>query len=159
MAGTGHAQGEGDGVYVKIRPRNVCAAFIRVPGNVPDPEPAAGFDDWAGWVKAGRKGKRPDVPREGSCGVVGQDRKGAQGGPRQGTAAARREAEGSHLELDRDLRQVTELAGALERGERDSEVLDREPGRVERGRLVVVSAPLRFAREHRAELRDVGAGA
>ncbi len=64
VAGTGHAQGEGDGVYVKIRPRNVCAAFIRVPGNVPDPEPAAGFDDWAGWVKAGRKGTRPDVPEK-----------------------------------------------------------------------------------------------
>ena len=34
MPGTGQAQGEGDGVYVKTRPRNVCAAFIRVPGNV-----------------------------------------------------------------------------------------------------------------------------
>ena len=64
MAGTGQAQGEGDGVYVKIRPRNVCAVFIRVPGNVPDPQPAAGYDDWAAWVKAGRKGKRPDVPEK-----------------------------------------------------------------------------------------------
>jgi hypothetical protein len=62
MAGTGHAQGEGDGVYVKVRPRSVCAAFIRVPGNVPDPKPAAGYDDWATWVQGGRKGQRPDVP-------------------------------------------------------------------------------------------------
>jgi CHAP domain len=64
MAGTGHAQGEGDGVYVKIRPRKVCAAFIRVPGEVPAPEPADGFDDWAAWVKGGRKGTRPDVPEK-----------------------------------------------------------------------------------------------
>jgi CHAP domain len=62
MPGTGQAQGEGDGVYVKIRPANVCAAFIRVPGDVPDPQPAAGFGDWEAWVKAGRKGQRPDVP-------------------------------------------------------------------------------------------------
>ena len=62
--GTGQAQGEGDGVYVKTRPRSVCAAFIRVPGDVPDPEPAAGFDDWAAWVKGGRKGRRPDVPEK-----------------------------------------------------------------------------------------------
>ena len=34
MPGEGHAQGEGDGVFVKIRPRSVCGAFIRVPGNV-----------------------------------------------------------------------------------------------------------------------------
>jgi hypothetical protein len=62
MPGTGHTQGEGDGVYVKIRPRHVCAAFIRVPGEVPAPAPAAGFDDWAEWVEGGRKGKRPSVP-------------------------------------------------------------------------------------------------
>ena len=62
--GTGHAQGEGDGVFVKIRPRKVCAAFIRVPGNVPDPKPKAGFDDWEKWVRGGKKGKRPDVPEQ-----------------------------------------------------------------------------------------------
>jgi hypothetical protein len=64
MAGVGHAQGEGDGVYVKIRPRGVCAAFIRVPGNVPDPQPPAGYDEWARWVMEGRKGPRPDVPQQ-----------------------------------------------------------------------------------------------
>lgn len=64
MPGTGQAQGEGDGVYVKTRPRSVCAGFIRVPGEVPDPQPAAGFDDWATWVKAGRTGTRPDVPEK-----------------------------------------------------------------------------------------------
>ncbi|SRR6266487_1540786 len=64
MAGTGHAQGEGDGVYVKIRPRKVCAAFIRVPGEVADPKPKAGYDEWAKWVQGGRKGKRPDVPEK-----------------------------------------------------------------------------------------------
>jgi hypothetical protein len=62
MPGTGHSQGEGDGVYVKIRPRQVCAAFIRVPGEVPAPVPVDGFDDWATWVKGGRKGPRPNVP-------------------------------------------------------------------------------------------------
>jgi len=62
MPGEGFAQGEGDGVFVKIRPRKVCAAFIRVPGEVPDPKPAAGFDDWAAWVRGGRKAKRPAVP-------------------------------------------------------------------------------------------------
>ena len=64
MPGTGQAQGEGDGVFVKIRPRSVCAAFIRIPGNVADPQPKAGFDDWAKWVKGGKKGKRPDVPEK-----------------------------------------------------------------------------------------------
>jgi hypothetical protein len=63
MAGTGVAQGEGDGVYVKIRPRSVCGAFIRVPGEVPDPQPPAGFDEWAKWFKGGKKGARPDVPK------------------------------------------------------------------------------------------------
>jgi hypothetical protein len=62
--GTGHAQGEGDGVYVKIRPASCCAAFIRVPGDVADPAPAAGYDEWAAWAKAGRKGPRPDVPQK-----------------------------------------------------------------------------------------------
>lgn len=64
MAGTGLAQGEGDGVYVKTRPRSVCAAFIRVPGDVPDPHPPAGYKEWAAWVQGGRKGKRPDVPQQ-----------------------------------------------------------------------------------------------
>ena len=64
MPGEGHAQGEGDGVFVKIRPRSVCGAFIRVPGNVADPQPKAGFDDWAKWVKGGKKGTRPDVPEK-----------------------------------------------------------------------------------------------
>jgi CHAP domain len=64
MPGEGVAQGEGDGVFVKIRPRTVCAAFIRVPGDVADPAPKAGFDDWATWVKGGRKGKRPAVPEK-----------------------------------------------------------------------------------------------
>jgi hypothetical protein len=64
MPGEGHAQGEGDGVFVKIRPRSVCGAFIRVPGNVADPQPKAGFDDWAKWVKGGKQGKRPDVPEK-----------------------------------------------------------------------------------------------
>lgn len=64
MPGTGHAQGEGDGVFLKIRPRKVCAGFIRVPGNVADPAPAAGYDDWARWVQGGRKGKRPAVPEK-----------------------------------------------------------------------------------------------
>ncbi|SRR6266545_3898461 len=62
MAGTGHAQGEGDGVYVKIRPRKVAAAFIRVPGEVPDPQPPDGYEDWAKWFKRGKKGERPNVP-------------------------------------------------------------------------------------------------
>jgi hypothetical protein len=65
MPGTGQSQGEGDGVYVKIRPRGVCGGFIRVPGDVPDPEPKAGFAEWAEWVKGGRPaGKRPDVPEK-----------------------------------------------------------------------------------------------
>ncbi len=42
----------------------MCAAFIRVPGDVADPQPAAGFDDWAAWVKGGRTGPRPDVPEK-----------------------------------------------------------------------------------------------
>lgn len=62
MPGVGRTQGEGDGVFVKIRPRSVCAAFIRVPGDVPAPPAAAGFDAWATWVRGGRKGTRPDVP-------------------------------------------------------------------------------------------------
>jgi CHAP domain len=62
MPGEGTAQGEGDGVFVKVRPRKVCAAFIRVPGEVADPKPKAGYDDWAKWVQGGRKGKRPAVP-------------------------------------------------------------------------------------------------
>jgi CHAP domain len=62
MPGTGHSQGEGDGVYIKIRPGRVCAAFIRVPGDVPAPVPVDGFDDWAEWVEGGRKGARPNVP-------------------------------------------------------------------------------------------------
>ena len=65
-AGTGHAQGEGDGVYVKIRPRRVCAAFIRVPGeaavSAPRRDDTAGFEAWATWVQGGRKGARPGVP-------------------------------------------------------------------------------------------------
>jgi CHAP domain-containing protein len=61
-AGVGHAQGEGDGVYVKVRPRSVCAAFIRVPGDVPGPKPKAGYEQWARWVKGGRKGTRPNLP-------------------------------------------------------------------------------------------------
>ena len=36
----------------------------RIPGNVADPKPKAGFDDWAKWVKGGKKGKRPDVPEQ-----------------------------------------------------------------------------------------------
>lgn len=64
MAGVGHAQGEGDGVYIKVRPRSVCAAFIRVPGDVADPKPPPGFDDWAKWVEGGRKGPRPNVPEQ-----------------------------------------------------------------------------------------------
>ena len=63
MPGVGHAQGEGDGVYVKIRPRSVCHAFIRVPGDVADPHPPAGYAQWAKWFKGGKKGKRPDVPQ------------------------------------------------------------------------------------------------
>lgn len=63
MAGTGVAQGEGEGVFVKIRPRKVCAAFIRVPGEVADPQPPAGFDEWAAWFRGGKKGRRPDVPQ------------------------------------------------------------------------------------------------
>lgn len=64
MPGTGHAQGEGDGVFVKVRPRSVCAAFIRVPGEVAAPPKPhhPGFDDWAAWVEGGRHGTRPDVP-------------------------------------------------------------------------------------------------
>ena len=67
MPGIGHAPGEGDGVYVKIRPRRVCAAFIRVPGaakgtkTAPKAHPP-GYDEWARWVKGKRRGKRPDVP-------------------------------------------------------------------------------------------------
>jgi hypothetical protein len=64
MPGTSQAQGEGDGVYVKVRPHNVLGGFIRVPGNVPDPKPPAGYEDWAKWVKGGRKGKRPAVPQQ-----------------------------------------------------------------------------------------------
>ena len=62
MPGEGFGQGEGDGIYVKIRPRKVCAAFIRVTGEVADPETAPGYDDWATWVQGGRKGERPAVP-------------------------------------------------------------------------------------------------
>jgi hypothetical protein len=64
MPGADHAQGEGDGVYLKIRPRKVCAAFIRVPGEVHAPAKPhkPGYDEWAKWVKNKRKGKRPDVP-------------------------------------------------------------------------------------------------
>ena len=64
MPGLGQSQGEGDGVYVKIRPRKVCAAFIRVPGTVADrPAPhVPGYDEWAAWAAGGRKGQRPDVP-------------------------------------------------------------------------------------------------
>jgi hypothetical protein len=64
MPGPSAAQGEGDGVYVKVRPRKVIGGFIRVPGTVPDPKPPAGYADWAKWVKAGRKGKRPAVPQQ-----------------------------------------------------------------------------------------------
>jgi CHAP domain len=59
-----HSHGVSDGVYVKIRPRSVCAHFIRVPGNVAAPEPPAGYEDWAKWVKGGRKGKRPAVAQQ-----------------------------------------------------------------------------------------------
>ncbi len=66
MPGTGSAQGEGEGVYIKIRPRLVCAAFIRVPGEVRvahhDDTPE--FEAWATWVIGGRKGTRPDVPEK-----------------------------------------------------------------------------------------------
>jgi len=66
MPGTEHAQGEGDGVYVKVRPRRFCAAFIRVPGEVPQAYRAgsdtAAYEAWATWVIGGRKTTRPDVP-------------------------------------------------------------------------------------------------
>ena len=32
------------------------------PQTIPDPEPAAGYEDWAAWVKGGRTGARPAVP-------------------------------------------------------------------------------------------------
>jgi CHAP domain len=57
-----HSHGVTDGVYVKTRPANVIAGLIRVPGTVPGPKPPAGFDQWAKWVKGGRKGTRPAVP-------------------------------------------------------------------------------------------------
>src|SRR5439155_17061714 len=62
--GTGHAAGEGDGVYLHVRPRRVCAAFIRVPGQVRAPEAAAGYAEWARWCRGGRAGKRPSVPEK-----------------------------------------------------------------------------------------------
>src|SRR5881397_1122383 len=53
------------------------------------------------------------------------------------------------LELKR--RQV-QVVGALHRGEGNCEVLDREPGRVERRDLLVGLPPLRVAGKHGAEL-------
>ena len=52
--------------------------------------------------------------------------------------------------LDVDRREV-EPVRTLERRERDREILDREPGRVEDGDLLVALPADRVARENRAE--------
>ncbi len=52
-------------------------------------------------------------------------------------------------------RRQIELAGSLHRRERDREVLDREPGRVECRDLVIGTAPVRFPGENGAELSDL----
>src|SRR5881275_1930795 len=56
--------------------------------------------------------------------------------------------------LQSDRRQI-QLAGALDRGERDCEVLDSESGAVEERDVVVRLTTRRGPREHVAELRHV----
>src|SRR3954463_6113269 len=70
--------------------------------------------------------------------------------------AGARGAAGRPGVLEFDCRQL-ELGYALDRGERNRQVLDGETGRVEDGDLVRAAAPLRSAGEHVSELRRVGA--
>ena len=56
--------------------------------------------------------------------------------------------------LERDLGEV-EPVGPLQRGERNREILQREPGRVEGGDVACVAPALCLARQHAADLRHV----
>ena len=83
-----------------------------------------------------RQRPRPDVRRPRRAG----DR-------RRAAPAARADGSGAARRLEVDPRQV-ELARALVGGDRDREILDREPGRVEDRDLLVRAAALRLAGQH-----------
>src|SRR4051794_7007394 len=65
--------------------------------------------------------------------------------------AAAKSRDGLQLEA----REPADRVGRFGRGERNREILDREPGRVERGDVGVVLAARRVTREHAPDRRDV----